>query len=73
MKTSDILIGAAVVAVGYVVWRSMRAPTNGTTAQAPTTQNRDGWAAIVGGAAGALATVGAERFGEAVRGEREWW
>jgi hypothetical protein len=70
MKTSDILLGVAVLAVGVIVWRSVR-PAE-VQAPAPTSSG-SGLSAILGGAAGALASLGAERFGEAARGERDWW
>lgn len=74
MKTSDLLLGAAVVAVGVVVWRTMRpstaqVPTSGTTSAG----SGGGWRDVLSAAAGGFAALGATRLQEAIKGEREWW
>lgn len=77
MKATDLLIGAAIVAVGYLAWSATRPPPT----LPPASSSSSSGSTLAGLLATALGSktandIGAsltQRFSEAWRGEREWW
>lgn len=66
MKASDLIIGAAIVAVGFIVYQATRPPA---PTPPPTSSSSSALGALLTPVGAMLAT----RLNEALDGEREWW